>query len=521
MQPATCKDTCGTLRYACGTANVCGNPNTNCGTCPSGTETCVNHVCVVNSCSNGVPDNGETGTDCGGSCKDCLITSVSGGDIFYVAPWGDDTNNGRSLSTPWQTWDKAFARGNGVGPGDLIYFRGGVYYYNSSSRITISGIQGTPEEPIRYFAYPNDNEKPILDGTFKPSSGGYSPVILFNSYSGSRPSNLHLKGLEIRNFKQHSGSDVIRAIDIWWGYNITFENMALHDNDGSSWGGGSEEISNISWINCDAYNNYRPLGGEIGFDGELYLYDGGGWAMGTPLTDGTHYLYGCRVWNGSSGFGTILSGKLIVNNSWSFLNGYGQADGVGIKGFSGTANFPTEIRKTVVNSIFAGDRVGFDRNSDPDRWAFYNNFFYHNGYQGGRSGLHHVGAIYYPGSTNSVFKNNIVYNNTNYTWMYTTSTSDKEVYFNSASSLNQSHNSWNSIVGGEYAPYDVNIQVSDADFVNLDITQLMLPRHANGSLPDITFGHLVTGSDLIDKGTPVGIVPYFGNNPDLGAFEHS
>jgi len=44
------------------------------------------------------------------------------------------------------------------------------------------------------------------------------------------------------------------------------------------------------------------------------------------------------------------------------------------------------------------------------------------------------------------------------------------------------------------------------------------PWQADGSLPNCSFLHLVAGSDLINKGTNVGI-PYTGSAPDLGAFE--
>ena len=54
--------------------------------------------------------------------------------------------------------------------------------------------------------------------------------------------------------------------------------------------------------------------------------------------------------------------------------------------------------------------------------------------------------------------------------------------------------------------------------MSLDVSQLLRPRKADGSLPDITFGHLASGSDLIDAGTYVGI-PYQGSAPDLGYYE--
>jgi hypothetical protein len=44
------------------------------------------------------------------------------------------------------------------------------------------------------------------------------------------------------------------------------------------------------------------------------------------------------------------------------------------------------------------------------------------------------------------------------------------------------------------------------------------PRQADGSLPEIEFLHLASGSDLIDAGVDVGL-PFNGKAPDLGAFE--
>ncbi|MGA2408631.1 MAG: SwmB domain-containing protein, partial [Bacteroidales bacterium] len=71
----------------------------------------------------------------------------------------------------------------------------------------------------------------------------------------------------------------------------------------------------------------------------------------------------------------------------------------------------------------------------------------------------------------------------------------------------RSNNSWQ---GG--------LVVSAADFADVDGTELARPRKADGSLPDMNFLHLVTGSDLIDAGIDVGI-PFSGKGPDLGPFE--
>ena len=60
--------------------------------------------------------------------------------------------------------------------------------------------------------------------------------------------------------------------------------------------------------------------------------------------------------------------------------------------------------------------------------------------------------------------------------------------------------------------------VTNDDFVSIDTLGVRGPRNADGSLPELNFMHLASGSDLIDAGVPVGL-PYNGTAPDLGAFE--
>jgi uncharacterized repeat protein (TIGR02059 family) len=69
------------------------------------------------------------------------------------------------------------------------------------------------------------------------------------------------------------------------------------------------------------------------------------------------------------------------------------------------------------------------------------------------------------------------------------------------------HNSWNT-----------SASVSDADFVSTDMSQIKNSRKGDGSLPDIDFTKLKSGSPLIDAGIDVGL-PYSGTAPDIGPFE--
>jgi uncharacterized repeat protein (TIGR02059 family) len=114
---------------------------------------------------------------------------------------------------------------------------------------------------------------------------------------------------------------------------------------------------------------------------------------------------------------------------------------------------------------------------------FYNNIAYNNDLQG-------FSFVTY--SRPDVLKNNISYKN------------GGDIF---ASTQIRDHNSW-----------DSNVTVTDADFLSTDGSELERPRKADGSLPDINFLHLTTGSHLIDAGVGVGIT-FAGKAPDLGAFE--
>jgi len=75
-----------------------------------------------------------------------------------------------------------------------------------------------------------------------------------------------------------------------------------------------------------------------------------------------------------------------------------------------------------------------------------------------------------------------------------------------SSSVDDAFNTWN------------GIPVNAADFLSLDDTIARGPRQPDGSLPSSDFLRLVSGSNLIDAGTDVGL-PYSGVAPDLGAYE--
>jgi hypothetical protein len=136
-----------------------------------------------------------------------------------------------------------------------------------------------------------------------------------------------------------------------------------------------------------------------------------------------------------------------------------------------------------------GSKKGFDQNSHKGGETMHNCLSFNNGYNYMFEEDPNSGYV-------NEFKNNVSLTHTG-----------AEEYEFSAAAVQQ-NNSWN-ITG---------ITANAADFKSLDPALAKAPRKANGDLPDNDFAKLVLGSDLIDKGVPVGL-PYSGAAPDLGAYE--
>ena len=74
---------------------------------------------------------------------------------YFVSIGGDDSNPG-TLEKPWSHVQKAIKV---LAPGDVCTIRGGVY----NEEVSISGLQGTKENPITFRSYPG--ETVTFDGT--------------------------------------------------------------------------------------------------------------------------------------------------------------------------------------------------------------------------------------------------------------------------------------------------------------------------------------------------------------------
>jgi hypothetical protein len=271
----------------------------------------------------------------------------------------------------------------------------------------------------------------------------------------------------------------------------TLENITSHNNGGSGIRIIYESENNLL-VNCDTHSNYDP-----------YSSPPGEHADGIEIADiserngneRVNTMRGCRSWdNSDDGFDHMrCEGILFFEHCWAWHNGYipgteiPSGNGVGFKLGTASGIPETIIQRVISQSISYNNRTtGFSQEDANVKMDFYNNIACKNDLQG---------YIFTTNNVADILRNNISYKNGSID------------IFQSKQTIN--YNSWQN-----------GLIVSDADFLNLDGTQLARSRKADGSLPDIDFMHLAPGSDLIDAGADVGL-PFRGVAPDIGAFETS
>ena len=420
------------------------------------------------------------------------IVPLIGGD-YFVAPDGNDKNSGTTLESPWATWQKAF---DTAGPGDTVYFRGGVYLVAKEAEagnITMLKKSGTKENPICFFNYPG--ESPILDcSLIKPTTGYNTGLYFYDS------DFLSFRGLTLRNVKEASimpfHADGIMSYACT---NMRFENMTVHTIGGPGiqhYSPGGADTS--FYINCDVYDVCDSL--RVGYEG--------GRADGyflQVISGGHLYIEGCRAWGCSDdGFNLDGGGTMEVKSCWSWGNGKLKGDGSGFKlGPVGDCD-GVSIYRIVTNCIAAFNQnlrdetaAGYTPNNNQGRTDYprsrlYNNISYSNQFGfflGNGSSSDH-------GSYDEVYHNNISYK-------------DGKSYFTTKPN-SYSYNTFGFSSVTDWVP--TVIQVTDADFVSVNPRGLSDPRQADGSLPKLDFLRLAKSSKLKGAGTYVGM----SQAPDIG-----
>lgn len=415
---------------------------------------------------------------------------------FYVAINGSDLNPG-SINKPFSSIQKAQEV---VSPGDTVYLRGGTYFMSESqitrkqgiySYVTYLNKSGKEGATIKYWAYPG--ERPVFNYTnIKPATR----VIAFY-VSGSF---IHFKGFEVVGVQvtllNHTQSECFQN----HGSNNIYEQLSMHD--GQAIGFYLLAGSNNLILNCDAYNNYD------------YISEGGrggntdGFGSHGKKGDINNVFRGCRAWfNSDDGYDCINSFEpVIFENCWAMYNGYtpdfkSRADGNGFKaggyGSRAASTLPVPIPRNIIRFSLAvrNKANGFYSNHHAAGSDWFNNSAYNNSVNYNMLNRLADNKTDVPGYGH-LMRNNLGY----------------KARLTEVDKLDVKQ----SDVRNNY--FNLPVKVDAKDFAGLDESDLIKPRKADGSLPDVQFMRLVRRSDLVNAGLDIGFT-YKGNKPDLGYLE--
>lgn len=412
-------------------------------------------------------------------------------EAYFVAPDGSDEASG-DRRHPWATIAHAEEM---VQPGDTVYLRGGRHVFDAPTRECTSQTDrvdvitltksGTADQPIRYAAY--GEETPVLD---------FSEVRDDCRIKGINVSADHLvlEGLEVTGVRQNNSLNN-ESWGIWVdGSHNVFSRIDAHHNMGAGLfiqDGGGNLVRN-----SDSHDNYDPYSKS----GAGQNADGFGSHTNTPGLPENRFE-GNRAWNNSDdGFDFISSSTAVtVTRSWSWHNGYvygtdtpaASGNGTGFKlGGHGGRYDPDAVPMTVTFSVAFDNRLrGFYANHHPLPPDVFNNTAFDNGSNYDMLGVAEDGSDLNLGT----LRNNVSFGDGGLTHV---------------DGVDSASNSW-----------DLDLALTEEDFVSISQDGWDAPRQADGSLPELPNMRPAPGSAVIDAGVDLGF-EHLGTAPDLGAFEY-
>jgi hypothetical protein len=388
-----------------------------------------------------------------------VVIAIAGVSTLHAANYyvatGGSDGAEGDKTSPLKTIAAAVAKASA---GDSIIVASGTY---PGSATLVLNKSGSAEKYFHLVAAPGGS-RPILDFSAMATADANQGIKLSGSYWYLR--GFVVKGAGDNGLLVQGGSNNI----------IEFCDFAENRDSGCQLKGGA---ANNRIINCDSYyNRDEGEGNADGFSPKMDVGSGNSFS-------------GCRAWqNSDDGWDGYLRGADNVTtrleNCWCFKNGY-RKDGTASTGngngfkMGGSDNKDLKHNFTLLRCLAFGNRVkGFDQNNNRGAMTLYNCTAYGNGtnYQ-------------IDGSTSTLtVKNSIAAGS-------------------GATTLKEGTQS------------DNNFSAAASNFVSVDPSAATGARKADGSLPDITFMHLASGSTLVDAGVMLDGVTYNGSKPDLGCFE--
>ncbi len=405
---------------------------------------------------------------------------------YFVATDGNDSNIG-DINHPFKTIGKGVST---VVAGDTIYLRGGVHDYSSTISISKSGSSGHLITLQNY-----QNEIVIVDFSKQQRVSNYRGIQLTGSY-------WHFKGFTVRNSADN-------GIYVNGSYNI-FEQLITHHNGDSGihlYGNASYSPAYNQVINCDSYLNYDPYATGENADG--FAAKCATQTIPPTYTLGPGNVFkGCRAWyNSDDGYDLWWAGNSVrIENCWAFRNGIDvwgmgndfNGDGQGIKLGQG-----------------GGSHIVIHCMS-------YNN--QHNGFDLNRSTTDATGVTIYNCTSVNNMGNNFNFTNPTTGAIHVLRNNLSHLgSVNIGSLIDDTYNSWNgfTVTNADFVDLDSNFPLitNPNTYTNVNSVGIDQPRGPDGELPKLAFLRLSNASALIDAGIDVN-VPFYGDGPDLGAFEH-
>ncbi len=462
---------------------------------------------------------------------------------WYVAPTGSDTAAG-TMAAPFASWGRAQTA---AAAGDTVYFRGGTYALTTSTSTcaaqsasspetaTVDAIvlskSGTAGAMINYWAFPG--ETPVFDFS------GINDLTKYNCrHTGLRIEGdyLYLKGFELKGVLQLNNlNHESWCVYVIGGNNNIFELLNAHHNMGP--GFFVQTGGNNTFLNDDSHENEDTLTSN----GDGQSADGFG-CHPNKAGDTGNIFHGCRAWwNSDDGWDFINSQEVCtVEYSWAWYAGYKPdaitngapvaltaGNGNGFKGGgygdpqTGVPAVPPQhvVRE---NCAFLNKANGLYANHEIVSPFFYNNTSFNNGTDVDMLGL--------DGTTTTsvgVLRNNLAYSPNGHGLL---------ADMTNGGPISDEFNSWDTGLLPE--------AISATDFMSVTFTppascpQAYTPggtacclptdmtcfagmasaRQPDGSLPVLPFLRPSATSQLIGKGTDVGL-PFSGTAPTLGCFD--
>lgn len=263
---------------------------------------------------------------------------------LYVSPSGNDSNSGRSASSPLRTVRRAASM---VRPGDVVYLRGGVYPIEVN--FTASG---TASQPIVWASYPG--EWAIFDGS--------------GLAKGSASDRMWVDGADFNvfaNFEVRNGPR--QGIYVINGANDNlFTGLVVHSNNGSGIQNANSHRNRYEYLTVHDNFDEVNIKGQVGQDAD---------GIGISSGDRNVISHVLSYRNSDDGIDAWKSTNTLIEYSVSHSNGRGShGNGNGFKAGGGVDNY-TIVRHSVA---FNNKAVGFTSNSGR-HITFVNNTAFNNG----------------------------------------------------------------------------------------------------------------------------------------------